>query len=180
MASLRSSTPALQGVQRLSPNDSRNGSNSRALTALLESWVNDSRGSRSPGGARSATPRKRVRRRAKSQTNCTNGGVPSVARSNSLGSLRRLQASSNTYPTGSAPRQQRAALQRLSTTFYERKRGMRRKRSRGNDRKPVNGKPVLDPSLEKLAAVLQQIATMDALPLAPSAPPRRRRRRCAT
>src|ERR1700730_14636015 len=42
-------TPALQGVQRLSPNDSRKGSNSRALTALLESWVNDSRDCGSPG-----------------------------------------------------------------------------------------------------------------------------------
>jgi pimeloyl-ACP methyl ester carboxylesterase len=36
-------TPALQGAQRPAPNDSRKGSNSRALTALLESWVNDSR-----------------------------------------------------------------------------------------------------------------------------------------
>ena len=42
-------TPALHEVQRLSPNDSRNGSNIRALTALLESWVNDSRDCASPG-----------------------------------------------------------------------------------------------------------------------------------
>src|ERR1700694_4163200 len=47
--SFEAATPALQGVQRLSPNDSRKGSNSRALTALLESWVNDSRDSASPG-----------------------------------------------------------------------------------------------------------------------------------
>jgi hypothetical protein len=55
-------------------------------------------------------------------------------------------------------------------------------------RKPIkhhNGKPakdvalVLDPTLENLAAVLLEIAGMDALPLA-SSPPRRRRRRCAT
>ena len=49
----RPATPALQEVQCLSPNDSRKGSNSRALTALLESWVNDSRDKRSPGGAQS-------------------------------------------------------------------------------------------------------------------------------
>jgi len=35
-------TPALRGVQRLSPNDPRNGSMRRALTVLRESWVNDS------------------------------------------------------------------------------------------------------------------------------------------
>jgi len=58
---------------------------------------------------------------------------------------------------------------------------MRRKRSRGNDRKPEKGStPAVDPSVARLAAVLEQIAAMDALPLAPSAPPRRRRRRCAT
>jgi hypothetical protein len=48
-ASSRPLTPALQEVQRLSPNDPRNGSKFRALTALRESWVNDSRESASPG-----------------------------------------------------------------------------------------------------------------------------------
>jgi hypothetical protein len=49
-----------------------------------------------------------------------------------------------------------------------------------HNRKPAkDGMPVLDPSLEKLAAALEAIAAMDALPLA-SAPTRRRRRRCAT
>ena len=48
-ASREAATPALQGVQRPSPNDSRNGSKLRALTALVESWVNDSRDSASPG-----------------------------------------------------------------------------------------------------------------------------------
>jgi hypothetical protein len=50
-----------------------------------------------------------------------------------------------------------------------------------HNRKPAkDGMPVLDPSLEKLAAALEAIAAMDALPLASSPPPRRRRRRCAT
>ena len=40
---LKAITPSPLGAQRSSPNDSRKGSNSRALTALLESWVNDSR-----------------------------------------------------------------------------------------------------------------------------------------
>ena len=58
---------------------------------------------------------------------------------------------------------------------------MRRKRIKRHDGKPVkDAAPVLDPSLENLAAVLEQIAAMDALPLAPSPRPRRRRRRCAT
>jgi hypothetical protein len=58
---------------------------------------------------------------------------------------------------------------------------MRSKRSKGNDRKPVKrSTPVVDPSVARLAAVLEQIAAMDALPLGSSAPPRRRRRRCAT
>ena len=43
-----------------------------------------------------------------------------------------------------------------------------------------DAKPVLDPSLASLAAALEQIASMDALSLAPPPPPRRRRRRCAT
>jgi hypothetical protein len=58
---------------------------------------------------------------------------------------------------------------------------MRRKRIKRHNGKPAKDvAPVLDPSLEKLAAVLEEIARMDALPLASSPPPRRRRRRCAT
>jgi hypothetical protein len=58
---------------------------------------------------------------------------------------------------------------------------MRTKRIKSNNGKPVkDSPPVLDPSLEELAAVLVEIAAMDALPLASSPPPRRRRRRCAT
>ncbi len=58
---------------------------------------------------------------------------------------------------------------------------MPRKRIKGHNSKPVkDAAPVLDPSLENLAAVLEQIAQMDALPLAPSLASRRRRRRCAT
>ena len=98
-----------------------------------------------------------------------------------LGPLRRLQASSNTYPNGLTPRQQTAALRRLCTTFDEGKSSMRRKRINRYNGKPVKDvAPVLEPSLEKLAAVLVEIAGMDALPLASSPPPRRRRRRCAT
>jgi hypothetical protein len=59
---------------------------------------------------------------------------------------------------------------------------MRRKRSKQDHTgKPAgDGLPVLDPSLENLAAVLEAIAAMDALPLAPSARPRKRKRRGAT
>ena len=58
---------------------------------------------------------------------------------------------------------------------------MRRKRSKRNDRKRVmGGKPTVDASTLELAAVLEQIAAMDALLLAPSPLSRRRRRRCAT
>ena len=58
---------------------------------------------------------------------------------------------------------------------------MRRKRSTSKSRKPgKDSTPPVDPSVARLAALLEQIATMDALPVAPSAPPRRRRRRCAT
>ena len=46
-------TPSPRGAQRASPNDSRKGSNSRALTALLESWVNDSCDWAVPTGTRS-------------------------------------------------------------------------------------------------------------------------------
>src|SRR6202049_2711855 len=99
----------------------------------------------------------------------------------SLGSLRRPQASSNTYPNGLTPRQQTAALWRLCTTFDERKSSMRRQRIKRHNGKSVKDvAPVLAPSLENLAAVLLEIARMDALPLASSPPPRRRRRRCAT
>jgi hypothetical protein len=58
---------------------------------------------------------------------------------------------------------------------------MRRKPIKHHNGKPVKEvAPVLDPSLENLAAVLEQIAGMDALPFAFAPPPRRRRRRCAT
>jgi hypothetical protein len=57
---------------------------------------------------------------------------------------------------------------------------MRRRSKRYNDKPAKDGMPVLDPSLENLAAALEQIAAMDALPLASWPPPRRRRRRCAT
>jgi len=58
---------------------------------------------------------------------------------------------------------------------------MRRKRIKRHNGKPAkDAAPVLDPRLEKLAAVLVEIAAMDTLPLASSPPPRRRRRRCAT
>jgi hypothetical protein len=58
---------------------------------------------------------------------------------------------------------------------------MRRKPIQRHNGKPVKDvAPVLDPSLENLAAVLVEIATMDTLPLASSPPSRRRRRRCAT
>ena len=56
---------------------------------------------------------------------------------------------------------------------------MRRKRFKKRTT-PHNGKPGLDPSIAELAAVLEQIAGMNALPLASPPPPRRRRRRCAT
>jgi hypothetical protein len=58
---------------------------------------------------------------------------------------------------------------------------MPRKRIKAHNGKPAKDvAPVLDASLEKLAAVLEQIAGMDALPLASSPRPRRTRRRCAT
>ena len=171
---------ALQGVQRSSPNDSRKGSNSRALTALLESWVNDSRDSASPG-KRHRDANKAPRGAGEQQTNRTTREGVSRCSHLPLGSLRRFQASSNTYPNGLTPRQQTAALWRLCTTFNEGKASMRRKRIKRHNGKPVKDvAPVLDPSLESLAAVLEQIAGMDALPLASSPPPRRRRRRCAT
>lgn len=180
-ASGESITSSPRRAQRSSPNDSRNGSQSRALTALLESWVNDSRDARFPGEAPSRGQESAVRRRAGSTTTARNGRVSPVARTLPLRSLRRPQASSNTYPTGLTPLQQRAALWRLSTTLYEGKRSMARKRIKRHNGKLVkDGMPVVDPSLENLAAVLEAIAAMDALPLVPSPPPRRRRRRCAT
>ena len=58
---------------------------------------------------------------------------------------------------------------------------MRRKPIKPHNGKPVNDDaPVLDPSLVRLAAVLEQIAAMDALPLASSPRPRKGKRRCAT
>jgi len=57
---------------------------------------------------------------------------------------------------------------------------MRSKRRKSNDRKPgKDSMPLADPEVVRLAAALEAIAAMDALPLV-SAPPRRRRRRCAT
>src|SRR6266702_3222167 len=68
-----------------------------------------------------------------------------------LGSLRRPQASSNTYPNGLTPRQQMAALWRLCTTFDEGTSSMRRKRINHCNGKPAKDvAPVLEPSLEKL------------------------------
>ena len=127
-ASFEAATPALQEVQRLSPNDPRNGSNIRALTALRESWVNDSRDWRFPGEAPSRRQQSAVRRRRAAQQPRKTEGCPPVARIYPLGPLRRPQASSNTYPNGLTPRQQTAALQRLCTTFDEGKSSMRRKR----------------------------------------------------
>jgi len=58
---------------------------------------------------------------------------------------------------------------------------MRRKRITRHHGKPVKDvAPVLDPPLEKLAALLEEIAAMDALPLASSPRPRKGKRRCAT
>src|SRR2546422_9942850 len=73
MASWKAITPSSRGAQRSSPNDSRNGSNSRALTALLESWVNDSRDGRFPGEAPVATPTKRRATPASSKPTAHNG-----------------------------------------------------------------------------------------------------------
>jgi hypothetical protein len=56
---------------------------------------------------------------------------------------------------------------------------MRTKRIKRHNGKP-DAPPALDPSVEKMAAMLVKIAGMDALPLASSPPLRRRRRRCAT
>jgi hypothetical protein len=173
-------TPSPRGAQRSSPNDSRKGSNSRALTALLESWVNDSRDSASPG-KRHRDANKAPRGAGEQQTNRARREGVSRCSHLPLGSLRRFQASSNTYPNGLTPRQQTAALWRLCTTSTKGKGSMRgkpiihKKRTTRHD-----GKPRLDPSIVELAAVLEAIAAMDALPLASSPPPRRRRRRCAT
>jgi hypothetical protein len=58
---------------------------------------------------------------------------------------------------------------------------MRRKPIKRHHGKPAKDvAPVLDPSLESLAAVLEQIAGMDALPLASSPRSRKGKRRCAT
>ena len=54
---------------------------------------------------------------------------------------------------------------------------MRRKRSTGKNRKPGNGsRPALDPEVVRLAAALEAIAAMDALPRVPPVPLRPRRR----
>src|ERR1700681_2530368 len=127
MASLKAITSSPRGAQRSSPNDSRKGSNSRALTALLESWVNDSRDSASPG-QRNRDANKAPRGAGEQQTNRARREGVSRCSQQSLGSLRRPQASSNTYPNGLTPRQQMAALWRLCTTFDEGKSSMRRNR----------------------------------------------------
>ena len=58
---------------------------------------------------------------------------------------------------------------------------MPRKRIKPCARTPAkDGQPAADTERARLAAVLVQIAAMDALPLVPSPPPRQRRRRCAT
>jgi hypothetical protein len=58
---------------------------------------------------------------------------------------------------------------------------MRKKRIKRYNGQPVDGAaPVRCPSLESLAAVLEQIAGMDALPLAPSPRQRKGKRRGAT
>ena len=108
-------TPSPRGAQRSSPNDSRKGSNSRALTALLESWVNDSRDSASLGKCH-RDANKAPRGAGEQQTNRARREGVSRCSHLPLGSLRRFQASSNTYPNGLTPRQQTAALWRLCTT----------------------------------------------------------------
>ncbi len=57
---------------------------------------------------------------------------------------------------------------------------MARKRIERKASATAMGRPPMgtDAELVRLAVVLERIATMDALPLAPS-PPRRRKRRCA-
>jgi hypothetical protein len=58
---------------------------------------------------------------------------------------------------------------------------MRRKPIKRHHGKPAKDvAPVLDPSLARLVAVLEQIAAMDALRLASSPRPRKGKRRCAT
>ena len=92
-------TPSPRGAQRSSPNDSRNGSNRRALTALLEPWVNGSRDGRFPGEAPVATPNKRRAAPAGSKPTAHNGsGVPCSTQF-PLRLPLAPQASRNTYPT---------------------------------------------------------------------------------
>ena len=56
---------------------------------------------------------------------------------------------------------------------------MARKRIESRHGTAKAGPVVADGELQRLAVALARIAAMDALPLAPS-PPRRRKRRCAT
>src|SRR6266516_3032406 len=99
MASGRPSRLVPRRVQRPSPNDPRNGSKGRALTALLESWVNDSRGSALPRGSAVATPSKRRAALASSTTTAHNGsGVP--CSEYPLRPPLAPQASRNTYQIG--------------------------------------------------------------------------------
>ena len=110
---LKAITPSPRVAQRSSPNDSRKGSNSRALTAFRESWVNDSRDQALPRGSAIATPSKRRCGAGEQHNNRTKREGVSRCSQQSLGSLRRPQASSNTYPNGLTPRQQMAALWRF-------------------------------------------------------------------
>ena len=130
----------------------------------------------SPG---SATRRRRsaVRRwRAANQLHKT-GGVSSVARIYLLGPLRRPQASSNTYPNGLTPRQQRTALWRLCTTFDEGKSSMRRKRiKRRNAQAGKRRRAGTRPEAREIGGGARRNRGHGHLPLASSPRPRRRRR----
>src|SRR5471032_135526 len=73
---------------------------------------------RSPGSAhRDAKKAPCGRGRAANQPHETGGCLPLLA--SITGVATAPQASSNTYPNGLTPRQQTAALWRLSTTHYE-------------------------------------------------------------
>src|SRR5439155_4320571 len=88
-----------QGGQRPSPNDSRKGSTRRALTALLESWVNGSRDWPIPTGTPSRRRVSAARRwRAANQPRTT--GVVSRAQQFPLRPPLAPQASRNTYQIG--------------------------------------------------------------------------------
>lgn len=179
MASRSPSRPSTRGAQRSSPNDSRNGSTRRALTAPLEPWVNGSRDGGFPREARSRRQRRRCAALAKEMKQPHETGVVSRARFSSCrrygaaGEQKHLPDWFNTTATRNG----------TGSVFYEvrngrlcmaRKRIERKASATAMDRQPTGA----EVELVRLAAVLERIATMDALPLAPS-PPRRRKRRCA-